>query len=60
MLIPMLKAAFSPTILSESTAVAEPVGSPKFWWKLVISMLLVLGGGVFAGYVYILLLQRIT
>jgi hypothetical protein len=60
MLIPMLKAAFSPAILSESIAVAEPVGSPRFWWKLIISMLLVLGGGVFAGYAYTLFLQRIV
>src|ERR1700722_17009080 len=27
----------------------EPIGSPRFWWKLAISMCLVLAGGVFAG-----------
>lgn len=28
---------------------AEPVGSPAFWWKLGVSVVLVLLGGVFAG-----------
>lgn len=27
----------------------EPPGSSRFWWKLGISVLLILGGGVFAG-----------
>lgn len=27
----------------------EPVGSPTFWWKIAISVVLVLAGGVFAG-----------
>ncbi|KAH7923775.1 DUF21-domain-containing protein [Leucogyrophana mollusca] len=27
----------------------EPVGSPEFWWKMAISAVLVLAGGVFAG-----------
>ena len=28
---------------------AEPIDSPEFWWKLGISVILVLLGGVFAG-----------
>jgi len=28
---------------------AEPIDSPAFWWKLAISVVLVLLGGVFAG-----------
>lgn len=57
MLIPILKATLRPVVASsylnasESHATADPIGSPSFWWKLIISMLLVLGGGVFAGYV---------
>lgn len=31
-------------------ATEEPVGSPEFWGKIAISALLVLAGGVFAGY----------
>lgn len=31
----------------------EAPGSPEFWWKLIISVVLVLTGGVFAGYVLI-------
>lgn len=27
----------------------EAPGSPEFWWKLIISVVLVLTGGVFAG-----------
>ena len=27
----------------------EPIGSPTFWWKLVISVALILSGGAFAG-----------
>ncbi|KAH7906898.1 hypothetical protein BJ138DRAFT_566920 [Hygrophoropsis aurantiaca] len=27
----------------------EPIGSPEFWWKMAISAVLVLAGGVFAG-----------
>ena len=30
-----------------------PKGSPEFWWKLAISAVLVLAGGVFAGCVVI-------
>lgn len=26
-----------------------PIGSPQFWWKIVVSMGLVLLGGAFAG-----------
>jgi hypothetical protein len=29
----------------------EPVGSTQFWWKIIVSMGLVLLGGAFAGYV---------
>lgn len=29
----------------------EELGSPEFWWKILISAFLVLLGGVFAGYV---------
>jgi hypothetical protein len=28
---------------------AEPIDSPAFWWKLGVSVILVLLGGVFAG-----------
>jgi hypothetical protein len=28
---------------------AEPIDSPEFWWKLGVSVVLVLLGGVFAG-----------
>lgn len=57
MLIPILKASLRPLFIPQPQydvqpiASEEPVGSPEFWWKLVISMILVLGGGVFAGYV---------
>jgi hypothetical protein len=27
----------------------EPIGSTKFWWKIVVSLGLVLLGGAFAG-----------
>ncbi|KAG6333305.1 hypothetical protein ID866_5782 [Astraeus odoratus] len=30
-------------------ATEEPIGSPAFWYKIAISMVLVLSGGVFAG-----------
>ena len=29
----------------------EELGSPEFWWKMLISTFLVLLGGVLAGYV---------
>ena len=29
----------------------EEFGSPAFWYKLILSVALVLAGGVFAGYV---------
>lgn len=48
MIIPVLKAAYK--ALSE-TEPKEPIGSVEFYEKLAISMLLVLAGGVFAGYV---------
>jgi metal transporter CNNM len=58
MLIPILRASLRPLFApksqyasAQSVTFEEPVGSPEFWWKLVISMFLVLGGGVFAGYV---------
>jgi hypothetical protein len=57
MFIPFLKAALRPVVSPAFSYVvapkttAEPVGSPMFWSKLAISMCLVLGGGVFAGYV---------
>lgn len=46
----------SPFALTNTTHVPTggkeaPKGSPEFWWKLTISMGLVLAGGVFAGYV---------
>jgi metal transporter CNNM len=43
---------FRNTLLDEGSA--EP-GSSEFWTKLVISVGLVLAGGVFAGYVRLLL-----
>ena len=52
MLVPILKVTLRPVIPSSASYVAsteEPIGSPMFWWKLAISMCLVLGGGVFAG-----------
>ncbi|OJT12904.1 Protein MAM3 [Trametes pubescens] len=61
LLLPLLAAlqpanAF-PTLLSLFNAVApveddepgEPPGSPEFWYKLVVAIILVLAGGVFAG-----------
>lgn len=63
LLLPLLGAlqpanAF-PTLLSLFNVVApveddepgEPPGSPEFWYKLVVAIILVLAGGVFAGYV---------
>ena len=29
----------------------EEPGSPEFWYKIIVSAILVLAGGVFAGYV---------
>ncbi|KIM81896.1 hypothetical protein PILCRDRAFT_821253 [Piloderma croceum F 1598] len=56
MLIPILKATLRPVIASSFSytaahahATEEPLWSPEFWWKLGISMCLVLAGGVFAG-----------
>lgn len=48
-----------PTLLSLFNVVApveddepgEPPGSPEFWYKLIVAIILVLAGGVFAGYV---------
>lgn len=34
--------------IEDDTPEEEP-GSTKFWWKLGVSVLLILGGGVFAG-----------
>ena len=42
---PFLNAAFAEPIAEDP----EPVGSTQFWWKLAISIVLVLSGGVFAG-----------
>lgn len=47
-----------PTLLSLFNVVApveddepgEPPGSPEFWYKLIVAIILVLAGGVFAGY----------
>ncbi|OCH94191.1 DUF21-domain-containing protein [Obba rivulosa] len=41
--------ATSPSLLSTAPHHGEPVGSETFWYKLVISIGLVLAGGVFAG-----------
>jgi hypothetical protein len=57
MLIPILKATLRPVVASSFSYAAQPqtteeqTGSPEFWWKLAISMCLVMAGGVFAGYV---------
>jgi hypothetical protein len=37
------------TAPSNLDALGETQGSPEFWWKLIISVVLVLAGGVFAG-----------
>ncbi|KAF9235846.1 hypothetical protein BU15DRAFT_89408 [Melanogaster broomeanus] len=38
------------SLLNDSPAITEePLGSPEFWCKIAISVLLVLAGGVFAG-----------
>jgi hypothetical protein len=65
MLIPILKATLRPVIASSFSytvahahATEEPLWSPEFWWKLGISMCLVLAGGVFAGYVFMILIVR--
>lgn len=55
MLIPILKASLRPVIAQYINANAspeqpqEPIGSANFWWKMVVSLGLVLLGGVFAG-----------
>ncbi|KAG2135098.1 hypothetical protein DEU56DRAFT_807792 [Suillus clintonianus] len=42
--------ALARSLLMESPeTTGEPVGSPTFWWKIAISAVLVLAGGVFAG-----------
>ena len=43
----------SPAALDPSDEPGEQPGSPEFWYKLVISIGLVLAGGVFAGYVLV-------
>jgi metal transporter CNNM len=41
------------TVAEEAPAEPEdPPDSPRFWWKLGLSAILVLAGGVFAGYVF--------
>lgn len=40
---------YAATLAEPSGEGAEPVSSGTFWWKVVISMGLVLLGGVFAG-----------
>ena len=37
--------------VAEPNEEGEPVGSGQFWWKIIISVVLVLSGGVFAGCV---------
>ena len=53
MLIPILKAALA-SYASDPEPEA-PIGSPVFYEKMVVSIFLVLGGGVFAGHVSIVL-----
>jgi hypothetical protein len=45
---PVIRAAMSP---SKVGTMEEELGSPEFWYKMIASIILVLAGGVFAGYV---------
>lgn len=38
-------------LTAEPDVHGEPVGSQRFWWKIAVSAVFVLLGGVFAGYV---------
>ena len=54
MLIPILNASLRPVVARYINPNAfpvseEPIGSPNFWWKMIVSGALVLLGGVFAG-----------
>jgi metal transporter CNNM len=41
-----------PTQDTSPTGVGEEFGSPEFWWKMIISTVFVLLGGVFSGCVH--------
>jgi hypothetical protein len=41
------------TFRSHASDTGEPVDSPDLWWKLGVSAVLILLGGVFAGYVHV-------
>jgi hypothetical protein len=46
-------------VLEKVEAPDERPGSPQFWWKLGVSVVLILGGGVFAGLTIALMGQDV-
>ena len=48
---PTLHSLFTTTTIPETEEPGEEPGSPEFWYKLIVSVGLVLAGGVFAGSV---------
>ncbi|KAI0735771.1 hypothetical protein C8Q76DRAFT_853940 [Earliella scabrosa] len=46
---PTLHSLFTTTTIPETEEPGEEPGSPEFWYKLIVSVGLVLAGGVFAG-----------
>jgi hypothetical protein len=49
--MPVLLSAIDYVIAGHVEHPSEKPGSPEFWWKIGLSALLVVAGGVFAGYV---------
>jgi len=49
--MPVLLSALDYIIAGHVEHPREGPGSPEFWWKIGLSALLVVAGGVFAGYV---------
>ena len=52
MLIPILHAALRPVVsqyINPDASPEDPIDSPDFWLKMIVSGALVLLGGVFAG-----------
>ena len=49
--MPVLLSALEYVIAGHGGHPREEPGSPEFWWKIGLSALLVVAGGVFAGYV---------
>ena len=49
--MPVLLSGLNYVIAGHSEGPSDEPGSPEFWWKIGLSALLVIAGGVFAGYV---------